>query len=229
MELPPPPLRSTDDLWSEAKLEPSCSSTDWWTNQPLSAAERSLILEVNEYSALVEETLKTIHVANRGQEILQLGIIENPTKVWLWEFDFMEQNQWSLDTSNDEVWTDVDYLSCFWESVRTKEQKLRTNMLSVQQALHVEGVAGGQCHNHHLQKWKPWKTNLGEWVMPGQAEKRYPARLVWQMAAATSCETAKKTNGSGDSGCRAAQHYSPCLEMTGHGGQRQQLPPSQSS
>ena len=121
----------------------------------MSAAERSLILEVNEYSALVEETLKTIHVANRGQEILQLGIIENPTKVWLWEFDFMEQNQWSLDTSNDEVWTDVDYLSCFWESVRTKEQKLRTNMLSVQQALHVEGVAGGQCHNHHLQKWEP--------------------------------------------------------------------------
>ena len=104
----------------------------------------------------------------------------------------MKLNQWSLDTSDDEVWSDVDYLSCFWGGVRAKEQRLRTNMLSAQQALRIESVTGALCHNHHLQEWEPWQTNLGEWVMPGQAEKVHPARFVWQMTVAISCETTRR-------------------------------------
>ena len=77
----------------------------------------------------------------------------------------MGLNQWSLDTSDDEVWSDVDYLSCFWGGVRAKKQRLRTNMLSAKQALHVKGMTGVQCYNHHLQEWDPWKASLGEWVM----------------------------------------------------------------
>ena len=188
----PPPLCSANDLWGKTRLESNSSSTDWWTNQPLSAAGQSLLLEQIVFIAFVKEALEIIHEANEGQEIRQVGIIENPTESWLWNFAFMEPNQWSLDTSDDEVWTDVNYVSYLWGGVSAKKQKLRKNMPSVQQALHVEGVAGVQCHNHHLQDWEPWKTNLGEWVMPGQAEKEYPTSFVWQIAVATSCETAKR-------------------------------------
>ena len=187
-----PPLRSAEDLWGRTRLEASGSSTGWWAHQPLSAAEQSVLLEQNDLIAFVEEALKIIHEANEGEAIRQLGIVENPRKSWLWDFDFMGLNQWSLDTSDDEVWTDVDYLSCCWGGVRAKKQRLRTNMRSAEQALHVEGKVGAQCHNHHLQEWDPWKTSLGEWVMPGQVEKEYPARFVWQMAVAISCEAAER-------------------------------------
>ena len=108
------------------------------------------------------------------------------------QFDFMKPNQWSLDISDDEVWADDDYFSCCWCGVRVKKLELRRNMLSAKQALHEGGMAGVQYHNQHVQEWDPWKTSLGEWVMPGQAEKEHPARFVWQMAVAISCETAKK-------------------------------------
>ena len=185
------PLRSAEDLWGKARLEPSSNSTDWGP-PPLSAEERSQLLEQNELIAFVEEALKVIHEANEGQNIRQLGIIENPRKSWLWDFDFMRLNQWSLNTADEEEWTDVDYLSCFWGGVRAKKQRLRTNMRSAKHALHVGGMAGVQCHDHHLQEWEPWHTSLGEWVMPDQAEKEYPARFTWQMAVAVSCETAKR-------------------------------------
>ena len=67
--------------------------------------------------------------------------------------------QWSLDTSDDKVWSDDDYLSCFWGGVKAKKQRLRANMLSAKQALHLESKAGVQCHNHHLQEWDSWKTS----------------------------------------------------------------------
>ena len=110
-----------------------------------------MLLEQIEFIAFVKEALEIIHEANEGQEIRQVGIIENPTESWLWNFAFMEPNQWSLDTSDDEAWTDVNYVSYLWVGVSAKKQKLRKNMPSVQQALHVEGVEGVQCHNHHLQ------------------------------------------------------------------------------
>ena len=46
-----------------------------------------------------------------------------------------------------------------------------------QEALRVGGMAGVQCHDHHLQEWEPRNTCLSEWVMPGQAEKEYPAKI----------------------------------------------------
>ena len=107
---PPKPLRSAEDLWGKARLEPSSSSTgvqQTQGNEPLSAAERSLLLEQNDLIAFVEEALKIIHEANEGAEVRQLGIIENPRKSWLWDFDFMKMSQWSLDTAEDEEWTDV--------------------------------------------------------------------------------------------------------------------------
>ena len=75
---------------------------------------------------------------------------------------------------------------------RVKRLKLRTNMRSAKQALHVGGMAGVQYHNQHAQEWDPWKTSLGEWVMPGQAEEEHPARFAWQMAVAISRGTAKE-------------------------------------
>ena len=36
------------------------------------------------------------------------------------------------------------------------------------------------------------EDELGEWVIPGQVEKVYPARFVWQMAVAISYETAER-------------------------------------
>ena len=93
-----------------------------WTNQPSSTAERSLLLEQSELIASVEEALKTIHEVNEGAEIRQLGIIENPQKSWLWDFDFMKLNQWSLHTADVETWTGVDYLTCLWGGVRAKKQ-----------------------------------------------------------------------------------------------------------
>ena len=50
----------------------------------------------------------------------QLGIVENPRKSWLWDFDFMKLNQWCLDISVDEVLTDAAYLSCLWGGIRAR-------------------------------------------------------------------------------------------------------------
>ncbi len=82
--------------------------------KPATGAER--------VDAFVEEALKTIHEVNEGAERRQLGIIENPQKSWLWDFDFMKLNQWSLDTADVETWTGVDYLTCLWGGVRAKKQ-----------------------------------------------------------------------------------------------------------
>ena len=112
----------------------------------------SLLLGQNESIAFVEEALKIIHEANEGAEIRQLGIVENQRKSWLWDFDFMMLIQWSLDTADDEDWTDVDYLTCLWGGVRAKKQRIRRNMRSAKEALRVEGMAGVQCHDHHLQE-----------------------------------------------------------------------------
>ena len=95
----------------------------------MSTAEQSVLLEQSDLSAFVKEALKIIHEANEGQAMRQLGIVENPRKSWLWDFDFMKLNQWSLDISDDEVWTDVDYLSCFWGGVRAKKLRLRANRI----------------------------------------------------------------------------------------------------
>ena len=80
--------------------------------KPATGAER--------VDAFVEEALKTIHEVNEGAERRQLGIIENPQKSWLWDFDFMKLNQRSLDTTDVEAWTDVDYLTCFREASRPR-------------------------------------------------------------------------------------------------------------
>ena len=104
----------------------------------------------------------------------------------------MKLNQWSLDISDDEAWTDDDYFSYFWGGIRVKKLSLRTNMRSARQALHAGGMAGDQRHNQHVQERDPWKTSLGECVMPEQAEEEHSARFVWQMAAAISCGTAKR-------------------------------------
>ena len=95
----------------------------------------------------------------------------------------MKPGQGSQDTAVDKRWIDVGYMSCFWGGVRAKKQRSRTNMHSAREALSVEGMASAQCHDHHPQEWNP-RT----W----QAEEEYPARFVWQMAVAISCETAKR-------------------------------------
>ena len=185
------PLRSAEDLWGRARLEPSSNCTEV-SHPPLSAEERSQLLEQNDLIAFVEEALKIIQETNKDQNLRQLGIVENPRKSWLWEFDFLKLNHWGLNTEGGEDWSDVDYLSCFWGSVRARKQRLRTNMRTARDALHVGGMAGVQCHDHHLQEWAPWHSRLGEGVLPSQAEKEYPARFTWQMAVAISCETAKR-------------------------------------
>ena len=50
-----------------------------------------------------------------------MGIGENPRKSWPWDFGFMMLSQWSLDTADDEDWTDVGYLSCLWGGVMAKK------------------------------------------------------------------------------------------------------------
>ena len=162
---PSPPLRSTEDLRGKTRLAPSNSSTERWAHQPSSAAEQSVPLEQSSLTTIVEEALKIIHEANKSQAVRQMGISENPRESWLWDFDFMKLNQWSQDTSDVEVWIDVDYLPRFWGGVMAKKQRLRRNAFSARQALHVEGLMGVQRHNHHLQEWDPWKVSLGEWVM----------------------------------------------------------------
>ena len=92
-EHPPEPLRSVQDLRSKASLEPSSSSSGAQLtqgNEPLSAAEQSFLLGQSDPSTFVERTLKDIHEANEGAKVRQLGIIENPRKSGLWDFDFME-------------------------------------------------------------------------------------------------------------------------------------------
>ena len=120
MKLHPHTLRSAEDLWGKARLEPSNSSYGVWANQPLSTTERGLLLEQDESTALVEEALKITHEAKEGAETRQLGIVENPRKSWQWEFVFMMLNQCSLDTTDNEDWTDVCCLSCLWGGVMAK-------------------------------------------------------------------------------------------------------------
>ena len=181
----PKPLRSAVDLWGRKSLEPSRydrRERQARSSDPLSAGDRSLLLEHNDLIAFVEEALKIIHEANEFK-VQQLGIVENPESSWLWSFDFMKVNKWSQDTANDEKWTNVDYMSCFWGGIRAKKQRLRTNMHSAREALSVEGMARAQCHNHHPQEWNP---------KPWQEEEEYPATFVWQMAVAISCEVASR-------------------------------------
>ena len=149
---PPPPLRRAKELWNKIRLGPSSGSTEWWAHQPLSTAEQSVLLEQSDSSAFVGEALKIIQEASEGQATRQLSVIENPRESWLWDFDFTKPNQWSLDTSDDEVWSDDDYSSCFWACVRAKKQELRTNMLSDKQALYIGGMSDAQCHNLHMQE-----------------------------------------------------------------------------
>ena len=59
------------------------------------------------------EALKIIHEANEGQTCDSAASLTT-RKSWLWDFDFMELNQWILDISNDEVWN-KDYLFAFVE------------------------------------------------------------------------------------------------------------------
>ena len=56
-------------------------------------------------------------------------------------------------------------------------------MHSAKEALSVEGMASAQCHDHH-----PREGNPRTW----QEEGEFPARFVWQMAVAISCEAANK-------------------------------------
>ena len=93
---PPKPLRSIQDLWDKARREPSSSSTGvqlTQANEPLSAAERSLLLEQDDPITFVEGALRVIHEANEDAKVRQLGIIENPMNSWLCDFDFMKTSQ----------------------------------------------------------------------------------------------------------------------------------------
>ena len=160
-------------------------------NRGLQPDMQSVLLEQNDLVTVGKEDLKIIHKANQGQALRQLGIGENPRESQLWDSDFMMSNLWSLDISDDEAWADDDYLSRCWGD-RVKRLKLRVNMRSAEQTLHIEGMAGVQYHNQQEQEWDPWKTRLGEWVMTGQAEEEHPARFAWQMAVAICCGTAQK-------------------------------------
>ena len=103
-------------------------------NRGLQPGDQSVLLEQDDLIAFVEEALKIIHEANEGQAMRQLIIVENPRESWLWDFDFLKLNQWSLGISDDEAWTVDDCISCFWGGVRVKKLRLRTNMLSANQA-----------------------------------------------------------------------------------------------
>ena len=181
----PKPLRSAEDLCGGTSLEPNKYSREKQQtrgSEPLSAEERGLLLEHNDLIAFVEEAPKIIHEAHEFK-VQQLGIVENPENSWLWSFDFMKTSKWSQDTAGDEEWTNVDYMSCFCGSIRFRRQRLRTNMHSAKEALSAEGMVSAQCHDHHPQEWNP-RT----W----QEEGEYPARFVWQMAVAISCEAANR-------------------------------------
>ena len=160
-------------------------------NQPLSTAERSLLLEQSELIAFVEEALKTIHEVNEGAERRQLGIIENPQKSWLWDFDFMKLNQRSLDTADVEAWTDVDYLACFREASRPRSKVADEHALG-QEALSVGGMTGVQCHDHHLQEVGTMEHMSRRVGHARTGREGVSCKIVWQMAVAISCETTKK-------------------------------------
>ena len=181
----PKPLRSAEELWGRTSLEPNRYSREKQQtrgSEPLSAEERGLLLEHNDPIAPVGEALKIIHEAHE-LKVQQLGIVENPENSRLWSCDFMKASKRSQDTAGDEGWTDDDYMSCFCESSRSKRQRLRTSMHSAKEALSVEGMASAQCHDQHPQEWNP-RTR--------QEEGEFPARFVWQMAVAISCEAANK-------------------------------------
>ena len=123
-------------------------------------------LEQNDLISFVETALKSIHEVKEGAKVRQLGIMEEPRKSWLWDFDFMKTSQWRLYTADDEEWADGDYASCLWGIARANKQNSKTNMHSAEEALHIEDMAGVQCNDHHLQEREPWNTSLGELAMP---------------------------------------------------------------
>ena len=95
-------------IWAECKcghsknVESDSVQTEAF-NRGLQPDEQSVLLEQNDLIAFVKEALKIIHEASEDQAMRQLGIVENPRKSWLWDFDFMKLNQWCLDISDDEV------------------------------------------------------------------------------------------------------------------------------
>ena len=44
------------------------------------------------------------------------------------------RKQYNLELASDEVWKDVDLLTCYWGGVRCKKQRLRTNVTNVREA-----------------------------------------------------------------------------------------------
>ena len=83
----PKPLRSAED-WSGTN---SCSSGKQQTqgSKPLSAAERSLLLEHNDGLHLIK-VLRIIHEESEF-EVQQLGIIGNPGDTWLGVLTLLDQ------------------------------------------------------------------------------------------------------------------------------------------
>ena len=169
-------------MWGEEALA-SSNTTD---------REQKLLSEHNALLAFQFEFMRTVHEQNE-KEVKPLATFENPANALLWQFEEFSTDEYSIDTAEDEQWTDVDYLACHWGSVRAKKQRLRTNLHTAATALALPSTAAGlQCHDHQHDEWRPWKDNDGKWVYPSAAEREYPARFVWQMAVAISCETAKR-------------------------------------
>ena len=102
----------------------------------------------------------------------------------------MMSNQWSLDISDDEVWADDDYLSRCWGN-RVKRLKLRVNMRSAEQTLHIEGMVGVQYHNQQKQEWDPWKTRLGEWVIQDKPKRSIQQDLLGRQQSPSAAEQPK--------------------------------------
>ena len=65
----------------------------------------------------LSEALKIIHEANEGQTCDSAASLTT-RKSWLWDFDFMELNQWILDISNDEVWNKITCLPLLKEALK---------------------------------------------------------------------------------------------------------------
>ena len=108
-------------IWAECKcghsknVESDSVQTEAF-NRGLQPDEQSVLLEQDDLIAFVKEALKIIHEANEGQAMRQVTIVENPRESWLRDSDFLKLNQWSLDISGDEAWTDDDYFRAFGEA-----------------------------------------------------------------------------------------------------------------
>ena len=208
-------------IWAECRREhirnaDKESAQTEASNRGLQPDEQSVLQVQGDLVAFVKEALEIIHRASEGQAMRQWTIDENPKESWLRGFDFLELNQWILDISDDEAWTDVDYFSHSWGGIRVKKLIPRTNMRSARQALHVGGMAGDQRHNQHVQERDPWKMKLGECVMPEQAEEEHSARFAWQMAVAICRETARRLQFR--LGILRSPAYSHWVKTTGLGG-----------